>query len=127
MSGKSRSTQTAIASFISSFTIVLCAQLLKMLDLTTEWRIVLALVPAIPTAMLVWFMAKAIMEMDELQRKIQIEGLAFAFAGTAFVTLFYGMLQLARVGLPHISTLFIYVLMVLLYGIGTVLAGRKYR
>ena len=127
MTCKPRSAQTAISSFVAAFTIVICAQVLRNFDLATEWRIVIALVPAIPTALLVWFMARAIMEMDELQRKIQIEGLAFAFAGTAFVTLFYGMLQIARVGLPHISTLFIYVLMVALYGIGTVLAGRRYK
>ena len=127
MNCKPRSAQTAIASFTAAITIVICAQVLRFFDLATEWRVIIALIPAIPTAIMVWVMAKAIMEMDELQRKIQIEGLAFAFGGTAFATLFYGMLQIARVGLPHISTLFIYVLMVALYGIGTLLAGRRYR
>ena len=122
-----RSARTAIASFIAAFTIVFCAFVLRRIEFSVEIRIIIALIPAIPAAILLWLMAVEIMRMDELQRKIQIEGLALAFAGTCFVTPVYGMLQIAGLGLPHISTLYVYVLMILLYGIGTIIAGRRYR
>ena len=92
-----------------------------------EIRVIIALIPVIPTALLIWSIAKAIMKMDELQRKIQIEGLALAFAGTCLATLIYGMLRIADVGLPELSTLYVYVLMILLYSIGAIIAGRRYR
>lgn len=119
--------KTTIPSFIAAFTIVFCAFLLKRQDLSMEIRVIIALIPVIPTALLIWSIAKAIMKMDELQRKIQIEGLALAFAGTCLATLIYGMLRIADVGLPELSTLYVYVLMILLYSIGAIIAGRRYR
>jgi hypothetical protein len=119
--------QTGGVSFIAAFTIVFCAYIIRFIEFSAPVRLAIALIPVIPTGVLVWVMARAIFQLDELQRKIQLEGLALAFAGTCFATMIYGMLLVADVGLPHINPLYIYVLMIALYGIGTIIAGRRYR
>lgn len=116
-----------ITSFISAFSIVFCAFLLRRVELSIELRVAVALIPALPTAFLIWTMARAIIGLDELQRKIQLEGLALSFAVTIFLIVIYGMLQLAQIGLPEIPIFYVYVVMVLFYGIGTMIAGRRYR
>ena len=54
--------------------------------------------------------------MDELQRRIQLEAFAFGFGATGFVTFSYGLLT--YVGFPVISWVWIFPLMVALWGIG---------
>ena len=63
--------------------------------------------------------------LDELQRQIQLEALAFGFAGTAILGSTYGFLVSA--GLPEIDSSLIWPVMVLLWAIGTVIACRRYR
>jgi hypothetical protein len=119
--------RTTAASLSAAITIVVCAYILRWTQMPLWGRLIIALIPSIPAILLILFMVRAISQLDELQRKIQIEGLALAFAGTGFITLIYGMLRIAEVGLPPVSALLIYVLMIVLYGIGTVIAGRRYR
>ena len=119
--------KTTFPSLLAAATILICAFALKNFELPVIAKIFIALFPAIPTVVLLFMMGKEIMGMDELQRKIQVEGLALAFGGTCFVTLVYGMLQIANLGLPNISSLYVYVLMVLLYAIGTFISGLRYR
>ena len=63
--------------------------------------------------------------MDELQRRIQLEGFAFSFAVTGVVTFSYGCL--VNVGFPTISWVYVFPLMIALWGIGTGIATRRYR
>jgi hypothetical protein len=63
--------------------------------------------------------------LDELQRSIQLEAIAFGFGGTAVLTFGYGFLQ--GVGFPTLNWTFIFPLMIGLWGIGVAVAGRRYR
>ncbi len=63
--------------------------------------------------------------MDELQRRIQLEAFAFSFGVTGIVTFSYGLLT--YVGFPAISWVWIFPLMVALWGIGQGVATRRYR
>lgn len=111
----------------SACSIVVCAYVLKFVEMGADLRVVVALVPVAPSAWLVWQMGRAILGLDELQRKIQLEGLALAFAATTLFTVIYGMLQVARVGVPSLQLFYVYVVMILFYALGTFLAGRRYR
>ncbi len=89
------------------------------------WRFAVALLPVIPAIFGVLAFVRFLGRMDELQQKIQLEGLGFGFGITAIVTFAYGFLENA--GLPHLSYIWVLPLMVALWGIGTALAAARYR
>jgi hypothetical protein len=63
--------------------------------------------------------------MDELQRRIQLEALAFSFAGTAIVSFSYGFLE--GLGYPRLSMFTVWPLLAVLWVAGLVLARRRYQ
>jgi hypothetical protein len=89
------------------------------------WRVPVALAPVIPAAVALWAYVRFLNRMDELQRRIQLEALALASGGTALLTFSYGFLE--NVGFPQLSLIWVLPLMVALWGLGTSVAGRKYR
>ncbi|MFQ5678066.1 MAG: hypothetical protein ACE5HP_01245 [Gemmatimonadota bacterium] len=62
---------------------------------------------------------------DELQRRIRLEALSFAFWSTAVATFSYSFLHDA--GLPEVDYAMIFPAMMLLYALGTGVAWRRYR
>jgi hypothetical protein len=56
---------------------------------------------------------------------IQLEALAFSFALTGVLTFSYGLL--AFVGFPAISWVYIFPLMIALWGVGQAVAKRRYQ
>ena len=88
------------------------------------WRYPLFLVPVIPLVVAAWAVFRMISDVDELQRRIQLEGLAFAFGGGSLVTTAYGMLQAA--GLPDVSWLFVWPVYAVCWVVGLTLAQRRY-
>jgi hypothetical protein len=62
---------------------------------------------------------------DELQQRIQLHGLAFTVGGTGLITIAWGFLELA--GLPRLSTIWIFPILIWLWGLGTALAARRYQ
>lgn len=63
--------------------------------------------------------------MDELQRRIQLEGIAFAAGGAAILIFAYGFLESA--GLPRLSLIWVFPLIVALWGLGLALASARHR
>jgi hypothetical protein len=84
-----------------------------------------AVLPIVPIVFVLWAVQRSIARMDELQRSVQLEGVAFACVGTGILTFAYGFLE--GVGLPHLSWTLVLPLMFGLWGIGVALAGRRYR
>ena len=62
--------------------------------------------------------------MDELQRRIQLNASGFAAGATAIIALTYGFLENA--GFPLISWIWIFPIMVGLWGLALPVASRKY-
>lgn len=89
------------------------------------WRIPLVLVPMIPVIFAMIAYMRYVSGMDELQRRIQFEALAFSFGSSGILTFSYGFLEI--VGFPHISWLFVFPLMIALWGIGSAVASRRYQ
>ncbi len=92
---------------------------------TAWWRIPLALAPVIPIIFAMIAFMRFMRRIDEMQRRIQFEALAFGFAGAGVITFSYGFLEL--VGFPHISWIFVFPLMIALWGIGSGIAARRYQ
>lgn len=89
------------------------------------WRIPLALAPVIPTVFALAAFLHFLRQMDELQRKIQLEGIGLSFGATAILTFAYGFLE--NVGFPQISLIWVLPLMVALWGLGVAVASRRYQ
>ena len=89
------------------------------------WRIPLAITPVLPCLLFVRAFVLLIESMDELQKRIILQALAFAFAGTVVLTLTYGFLE--NVGIPHANWVWVWPLMGTLFIVGTLMAKRQYR
>src|SRR5258706_16481163 len=65
------------------------------------WKYAIAVLPVLPALGIPFAVVRYCQAMDELQRRIQLESLAFGFAAAAIATFTYGFLQNA--GLPDVS------------------------
>ncbi|MEL7279284.1 MAG: hypothetical protein AAGK79_02940 [Pseudomonadota bacterium] len=101
--------------------LVLCNLLIARVGDNQALRILIALVPMLPAAFCCGVSIYCIRSLDELQRKLQFEAIALAFAGTALITFSYGFLE--GVGFPKLSMFAVWPLMGTLWFIG-VMIGR---
>ena len=89
------------------------------------WVIPVALAPIVPVCFAVWAITRAYRRMDELDQKIHLEALGFAFTGTALACVTYGFLEESLV--PRLSGFWVFMFMLTLRGIGEFLAKRRYQ
>ena len=86
--------------------------------------ILVAMAPAIPAACMCWATLRQLRRMDEMQRRLHLEALAMAFAGTALITFSYGCLE--NVGYPHLTMFYIWPIMAALWIVGLAIGCRRY-
>jgi hypothetical protein len=98
--------------------------LLQHATLASPWRDTIALSPMLAFPAIFWAVLRQLRSLDELQLRIELEGLAFAFAGTAMLSFGYGFLE--GTDWPRQSMFWILPLMVVLRFIGLQLARRRY-
>jgi len=99
-------------------------RLLEALD-DSPWRILAALLPMIPIVLGLLVFLQFFGEMDELQKQIQLYALAFSFGATGLLTFSYGLLQNA--GMPQVSFIAVFPMMLALWGLGYVFAAWRYQ
>jgi hypothetical protein len=101
---------------------------LERIDLSSSTRVVVAILPAIPFAVFLWLFVRNIGRLDEMQRRIQMEAMAFAFPLAVFLLMVLGLLQLA-VPLPadDLSYRHVWAFLPLFYFAGLALAWRRYK
>jgi hypothetical protein len=95
------------------------------MDLSSTQQILSSLLAIIPTILFVLTIASAIAHLDEMQRRIQVEAIALAFAGTAIVVAAYMLLGLA--GVPSPSWGLLLVIMTFMWGIGKLWTMWRYK
>jgi hypothetical protein len=105
--------------------VIVSTTLINISPSSAWWRIPLALTPIIPAIFAMIAYMRFVVRVDELQRRIQFEGLAFGFGSAGILSFSYGFLE--NVGFPHISWLFVFPLMIALWGIGVAVASWRYR
>jgi hypothetical protein len=88
-------------------------------------RVPFVLIPLIPSAFALRAYLRYLGRMDELGRKIQLEALAIGFGAAGMLTFAYGFLENA--GFPQLSYVFVFPLMIFLWGIGGAIATRRYQ
>ncbi len=85
----------------------------------------IAFLPIIPSGFALWAFLRYFRGLDELQRRIQLEAVAFSFLGTCLITLTWAFQQNA--GLPRFDVSWVAPLLIFLWGIGVGIAKRRYQ
>ena len=92
---------------------------------TAPWRGMVAVLPMIPTVLALLALIRFLGRMDELQRRIHFDAIAFAAGATAILTFTWGLLENA--GFPHLSLIWVLPLMAALWGVGAGVSAARYR
>ncbi len=101
---------------------------LKLPELATPARVTVALVPVAAFAWFALNWIRAIRALDELERRVQLEALAFAFPTFMLLLMLLGMLQLVTVlDSGNWSYRHVWAFMPVLYFVGLFLARRRYQ
>ena len=101
--------------------------LLKSFEMGNGWRVAVALFPVLPFAILLLLVIRGIRQMDELERRIQLEALAVAFPLTFLLLMTLGLLELAiRLKPEDWSYRHVWPFMFVFYLLGLILARRRY-
>ena len=91
----------------------------------SPWRIPVTVAPVIPIVFAMQTVIRAVRRMDEMRRHIHLEAVLIAYFATVILCFSYGFLE--NVGFPSFNTMWVGVAMICLWGIGQLLANRKYR
>lgn len=112
---------------MAAYVIMLIGSLLLVAGgtVTGAWATAVSLLPTLPALGVAIAVMRQIRASDELQRRIQLEALSLAFAGTALITFSYGFLE--NVGYPKLSMFYVWPLMAVLWIIGGILSSRRFR
>ena len=89
------------------------------------WRTVVAIAPMLPALAVCVSVVRNLRRADEMQRRLGLEALGLAFAGTALATFGYGFLE--NVGYPKMSMFAVWPLMASLWVVGLLVAHIRYR
>jgi hypothetical protein len=123
-----RGRRSVMAICLGAALLIVAASLLgRQFERGSVPRIAIALLQGAATAVAVIVPVRSIRGLDEMHQRIQLEALAFAFAGTGTLTTAYGFLVSA--GLPDKAWTWalVWPLMAMLWAIGLVVASRRYR
>jgi hypothetical protein len=88
-------------------------------------RTITALAPVVPIVFMIFSFLKYLNGIDELQQRIQLQAIGFAAGTTSLLTFSYGFLE--GVGFPPISLLWVFPVMILLWGLGLAFISRRYQ
>ena len=88
-------------------------------------RHAIALSPMLPGGLVCWAILRQMRRLDELQLRVQLEAVGFAFAVTALLTFSYGFLE--GQGWPKLSMFVVWPIMGALWMVGTIVSARRYR
>lgn len=115
--------QMIIAGFVHFAAVILVVFLLDM-GIPSPWNMVLGVATFLPGIYLVYAMLDGIFNLDEMQSRIQTQGMSFGFMASVIFFLTFTILELA--GLPSIPTMFVPLIMVAFWAIGKIIAMRRY-
>lgn len=96
--------------------------------ISTAPLVIIALVPVVPAAVFLFYFITGMKELDELERRIQLEALAFAYPLALLMLMTLGLLQFVVELNPNDwSYRHVWHYLVLLYLFGVMMASRRYK
>lgn len=87
-------------------------------------RYLIILIPVVPLIVALFVFMRMLRGIDEFQRKLQFEAFGFSLAVTAIITVTLGFLE--RAGFPQIGMIWVPMMLIFSWGLGLVIARRKY-
>ena len=101
--------------------------LLKRYDLETWPRVAIALAPLVPFAWCLVSIVRAVRAMDELERRIHLEALGFAYPLATFLLMTLALMQRAvTLSFEDWSYAHVWFYLPVFYFFGLILAARRY-
>lgn len=97
----------------------------RAIEPTGTLKLAINLAPMLGAFAAAWAILRGLWRMDEMQRRIQFDAIAISFLGTALITFGWGFAEGA--GLPHLRAFAVWPIMGALWGIGSLIAIRRYR
>jgi hypothetical protein len=97
---------------------------------SVPWRVVLAVLPLLPTVLVIRAIVRVIRDQDELERRIDLEAIAIAAMSTGFGYFSLGFLLNAGIGLkiaPESMAIWVLPCLFASYGVAKLLVARRYR
>lgn len=85
-------------------------------ELTDAQQMQASLLAILPAIVFVIAIGSAISHLDEMQRRIQTEGIAIAFAGTAIIVIIFVLLGFAGVPNPNVEWLLVVMMGMWVFG-----------
>jgi len=110
---------------MAAYVIVVLVSIRLVGGLDQPIKTLVALAPLIPATLALFAYLRFLSRMDELGRRIQLEALAFGFGAAGMLTFAYGFLENA--GFPRLSYIWVFPVMIALWGIGGAIAAYRYR
>jgi hypothetical protein len=102
--------------------------LLVLFQLPLSLRLALVILPLLPALGYMGCVVRMLRRVDELQRRIQFEAIGFAFAATVILVMCVDLLEQAKILPPiHWGWSGLTAAMAVLWGVGNVIANRRYR
>ena len=116
----------AIAGALYMVLVVAGALAIRFVDPPQWARIVLALLPLAPVALILRAILVFINSIDEFQRRIQMEAVLITAGLTAFGTFAWGFLE-EWADLPRLSVMWVLPAMMMLWGLTLWIVRRRYK
>ena len=94
------------------------------------WRVMLAVLPLLPVALVIRAIVRVIRDQDELERRIDLEAIAIAAMSTGFGYFSFGFLLNAGIGLevaPADVAIWVMPCLFGTFGLAKLLVARRYR
>jgi hypothetical protein len=122
---RSRAYLREFVAWMVGYAVVLVA-VLTLADVggQSPWRYALAALPALPAAGVAWAVLRHVRRIDEYQRRILLEGLAFGFASAMLAAITLGLLAAAGLVLAAAPWI-IYGVGMVSWAIASAVAGRR--
>lgn len=114
-----------LAMGLYAVTLIASLSFLNRFDLPQPTRIIVAVLPALPTVIVFLSILRALRDSDELQQRVHLHAVVFAAVLTALLTFSYGFLE--GVGFPKMPTMLVLPLMFGLWGLGLAIFWRRYQ
>jgi hypothetical protein len=94
-------------------------------SITSGWKYVIALLPVFPAIFIALGVINAINQLDELERRIMLEGAAFSLLTTTLGLMVFGFLK--QVGVEQPTAPYIIIFMMFMWLVGKLRGNRKYK
>lgn len=105
--------------------VLICTTLVNQMDKDNNLRYLLIILPMIPVGFGFSVFMTFVRQIDELQQNIHFQGFAFSLGVTGLITFTLGFLEIA--GLPKIGMIWVFPMIIALWGIGSAIARRPYK